>query len=146
MIYEGRSLSPLPTRDAMLPMLSTLVAARQSNQTLAALTRSLPPRFTLSNRLVEMPTARSQEKIDLLRRAPEEEAKVLGLVAVCGGGLSHMDETDGVRMTFASEEIIHLRPSGNAPELRVYVEADTQSRAEELLAVAMNAVACWRTN
>jgi phosphomannomutase len=36
-------------------------------------------------------------------------------------------------MTARNNEVVHFRASGNAPELRVYVEAMTQERAEELL-------------
>lgn len=140
-----RTISPLPTRDAVLPMLCALVAARQSGVTLAELVGTLPPRFTLSDRLVEMPTAQSQTKLEGLRHAPEAEADALGFVTACGD-LIHVDETDGVRMTFSSNEIVHLRPSGNAPELRVYVEADTQARAAELLKIGLSAVAAWRHN
>jgi phosphomannomutase len=50
------------------------------------------------------------------------------------GPIAKLDYTDGVRMTFASGEVIHFRPSGNADELRVYAVADTESRAEELAA------------
>jgi len=39
---------------------------------------------------------------------------------------------DGLRITFANGEIVHLRPSGNAPELRCYAEADNQERAAAL--------------
>lgn len=60
------------------------------------------------------------------------------------GTLKHIDQTDGLRMTFESGDIIHLRPSGNAPELRVYVEADTPERADTLLALGMSRVAKWR--
>ncbi|MDF3625661.1 hypothetical protein [Brytella acorum] len=74
---------------------------------------------------------------------PPPGVLALGLVDVCGE-LIHLDETDGVRMTFARNEIVHLRPSGNAPELRVYVEADTPARAAELLAVGLDGVASWR--
>ena len=38
-------------------------------------------------------------------------------------------------MTFDSEEIIHLRPSGNAPELRCYTEAASGARATEAASV-----------
>lgn len=137
------TLSALPTRDAMLPMLCALVSARQSGRTLAGLVGTLPARFTLSDRLIEMPTAVSQAKIEALRQAPAAGVLALGLVDVCGE-LIHLDETDGVRMTFARNEIVHLRPSGNAPELRVYVEADTPARAAELLAVGLDGVASWR--
>jgi phosphomannomutase len=39
---------------------------------------------------------------------------------------------DGVQAGFASGDIAHLRPSGNAPELRLYAFSDTQRRAERI--------------
>ncbi|WP_336945281.1 phosphomannomutase [Asaia sp. HN010] len=140
---EGRTIPSLPTRDAVLPMLCALVSARQFGSTLGALIRKLPPRFTMSDRLAEIPTVISQAKIEKLRSAPEKVAESLGFLTACGP-LSHVDETDGVRMTFKSGENIHLRPSGNAPELRIYVEADTQERAEHLLATGLAAVSSWK--
>ena len=41
-----------------------------------------------------------------------------------------MDYTDGVRILFANGEVAHVRPSGNADELRIYAVADTQRRAD----------------
>ncbi|EHY9076612.1 phosphomannomutase, partial [Salmonella enterica] len=35
----------------------------------------------------------------------------------------------GFRITIDNNNIIHLRPSGNAPELRCYAEADSQEGA-----------------
>jgi hypothetical protein len=43
-----------------------------------------------------------------------------------------LDRTDGLRITFENGEIVHLRPSGNAPELRCYTEAASEARAQEL--------------
>ncbi len=43
-----------------------------------------------------------------------------------------IDQTDGLRITLVNGEIVHLRPSGNAPELRCYAEAASQARASEL--------------
>ena len=41
-----------------------------------------------------------------------------------------IDLTDGLRVSFRSGVILHLRPSGNAPELRCYAEAgDTETAA-----------------
>ncbi|MCE5361343.1 MAG: phosphomannomutase, partial [Acidithiobacillus sp.] len=54
------------------------------------------------------------------------------------------DLTDGVRMRSAADEILHLRPSGNAPELRCYVEAASAERAEQLLQAAMQQLHAWR--
>lgn len=41
---------------------------------------------------------------------------------------------DGIRITFETGDISHLRPSGNAPEFRNYGEAATRVRAEEIVA------------
>jgi phosphomannomutase len=34
-------------------------------------------------------------------------------------------------MTFEGSDVVHLRPSGNAPEFRCYTESSTEERAEE---------------
>ena len=140
---EGRTLDALPTRDAVLPMLCALVTAKAQKQDLSSLVATLPPRFTVSDRLKDMPTTLSQKHLEALRAAPQQGVANLGLTTACGV-LCGVDETDGVRMSFASGEIVHLRPSGNAPELRVYVEADSIPRAETLLAQTLQAVGAWR--
>jgi len=142
-VRDGKVLTALPTRDSVLPMLCALVDAKAHGGDLAALVAELPPRYTMSDRLVEMPTARSQAKLAVLRADPVKGAEALGFVSACGK-LERVDETDGLRMSFASGDIIHLRPSGNAPELRVYVEADSIARAEALLKLGMSAVGAWR--
>jgi phosphomannomutase len=48
-----------------------------------------------------------------------------------------LNRTDGLRITFANEEVIHLRPSGNAPEFRCYAEAKTDERARAITADAL---------
>ena len=40
-----------------------------------------------------------------------------------------LDYTDGLRMGFDQGDVIHLRPSGNADEFRVYAVSNAQSRA-----------------
>jgi phosphomannomutase len=53
-------------------------------------------------------------------------------------------------MIFDSDEVIHLRPSGNAPEFRCYNEAATAARVAELniacmkILAAMNPQACTK--
>jgi phosphomannomutase len=49
------------------------------------------------------------------------------------GGVSQLDTTDGLRVIFQNGEVIHLRASGNAPELRCYVESAELKRAKQLL-------------
>ena len=53
-------------------------------------------------------------------------------VALAGTVLGQ-DQTDGLRLFLENEEIVHFRPSGNAPELRCYAEAASQPRAEQLV-------------
>jgi len=55
---------------------------------------------------------------------------------ICGA-VASLNRTDGLRIIFANEEIIHLRPSGNAPEFRCYAEAGTDERAREITASAL---------
>ena len=62
---------------------------------------------------------------------------------ICGEVMS-VDTTDGLRTTFANGEIIHLRPSGNAPELRCYNEAHTHTRVSEINQACMRVLASWR--
>jgi phosphomannomutase len=48
--------------------------------------------------------------------------------------LSRLNYTDGVRIIFTNGDVAHVRPSGNADELRIYSVADTQTRADEIVA------------
>ena len=44
---------------------------------------------------------------------------------------------DGVRFYFDSGDIAHIRPSGNAPQLRFYAVANSQQRAEQMVRDAL---------
>jgi phosphomannomutase len=50
------------------------------------------------------------------------------------GPIARLNYTDGVRITFESGEVAHMRPSGNADELRIYAVADSLARAEAITA------------
>lgn len=52
------------------------------------------------------------------------------------GGITRIDYTDGVRVSFQGGDIAHLRPSGNAPQLRIYAVSDTRERADAIVALA----------
>jgi phosphomannomutase len=62
---------------------------------------------------------------------------------VCGE-VKSVDTTDGLRATFANGEIVHLRPSGNAPELRCYNEAHSRERVGEINQACMRILSDWR--
>ena len=139
---EGRILPALPTRDAVLPILSVLVDARRRGVTLSMLQAQLPARYTFSERLENYPTAESQALIAHLEQG-SEAAILVRLTAMFGalaGEADGIDRTDGLRIHFAGGDIIHLRPSGNAPELRCYTESDNAQRAATLNEQALKLV------
>lgn len=130
---NGHTLRALPTRDAVLPILSLLLLARSKQKTLSQLVTTLPPRFTASGLLKNCPVERSQA---ILARYSEPD-DTANRHALAGdftglGEVIGLDRTDGVRATFANGEIVHLRPSGNAPEFRCYNEAASEARVHEL--------------
>lgn len=126
---SGRNLAALPTRDAVLPMLALLAMAGERGVPLSALSADLPARFTASDRLQNFPTERSRALLAEWQAQPERLVEVLGL----SSAVAHIDTTDGLRMTLESGDIVHLRPSGNAPELRCYAEASAEAQAEKLV-------------
>lgn len=122
-------LLPLMTRDCLLPILAPLLRARQTNQPLSALVEALPPRFTAADRLVGIsPDASAPFLASLTNDAPARHSYFKDI-----GQEVSVDLTDGLRVTFETGEIVHLRPSGNAPEFRCYTEAETSERAKQLL-------------
>lgn len=125
---NGKTIKALPTRDALLPAVVLLAAAAEVK--LSAQVASLPARFTASDRIQNIPTSSSQA---LLAQASADSSELLGLLDMSEKPLHAINTTDGLRMTFSDGEIVHLRPSGNAPELRCYAEADTTERASALV-------------
>lgn len=125
----GRDLPALPTRDAVVVHLALLLSAQQKRLALSDLVAQLPARFTASDRDVSFAKARSAALLDKLRSLTRAQMKdAFGL-----GEVEKVDETDGMRLTFLGGEIVHLRPSGNAPELRCYAEGTSQERAAQLV-------------
>ncbi len=137
---EGRPLSALPTRDAVLPIVAALVAARPGR--VAEAVAALPPRVTFSERIQNFPTADSKALLAWLDQgdATAQLARMTHYFGALAGEAQRIDLTDGLRVTFADGDIIHLRPSGNAPELRCYTEADDAARAQQLNAEALAVV------
>ena len=139
-VRNGNTLKALPTRDALLPQLAVLVQAKDELTGVEDLSKKLPKRFTASDRVKEFPTEKSRAKV------AEIAEKNLGtsLFGPIAGKVVETDSTDGYRMTFDKGDIIHLRPSGNAPELRCYVESDTPTRAEELKGQVLALMQSWK--
>ena len=47
-------------------------------------------------------------------------------------GIARLNYIDGLRIIFSNGDVAHVRPSGNADELRIYTVADTEIRANEI--------------
>lgn len=130
------ALPPLMTRDALLPLVAPLSLAKAAGG-LARLITSEPARFTAADRLQEVPTERSLALVKSFDDSAEKRAEFL---AAFDGVEVATDRTDGLRMTLVDGRIVHLRPSGNAPELRLYVEADSVAEADKTLATGLSAL------
>jgi phosphomannomutase len=128
-LRHGHRLGPLPTRDAVLPIVALLCAAKERELKMSELSHDLPKRFTASDRLQNFATLKS---IGLIARLKAETRLMGDLLAPGAGPVTAVDETDGLRATFTSGDIVHLRPSGNAPELRCYAESSSAQHARAL--------------
>lgn len=131
-------LAALPTRDAVLPALALLAMARQRGVKLSALSAHLPKRYTASDRIQNYAPSASRE---LLAKLQQDDTAYQSIWGTELGSIQHSDLTDGLRLTFANGEIVHLRPSGNAPELRCYAEADSMERAQALVTQTLHIIA-----
>lgn len=125
---NGVNLSALPTRDALLPALAVLAMA--GNGTISSLVAQLPAIFTASDRIQDFAKERSLALIAQGIASPKDFLTQLSLGQFEARSI---DTTDGLRMTLSNGDIVHLRPSGNAPELRCYAESDSIEKAMALV-------------
>jgi phosphomannomutase len=145
-VREGKRLPALPTRDAVIVAVAILAAAKAAGKRVSRLAADLPLRFTYSDRIKDFPTELSASHLAELDSG-DEAADRRALEAVFGahfGPIAALDRTDGLRITFQNGDIAHLRPSGNAPELRAYTEAASAERARDMNAICMDILARWR--
>jgi phosphomannomutase len=145
---NGAILQPLLTRDAGLPILGVLFAAEQKGLSVVDLFARLPKRFSRAALLKHFPRATALKIVARFSppggQSPVSAGAAIGkdlalffTPAMGFGSITHLDYTDGVRILFANGEVAHVRPSGNADELRIYAVADTQSRADAIAAMGV---------
>jgi phosphomannomutase len=124
-------LRALPTRDAVLPIVAVLVNAAERKVPVSQLFAELPQRATRAGLLDEFPVETSKAILAKLDRAAIERY-FDGF-----GSVSRIETIDGVRIYFDNGDIAHLRPSGNAPQFRIYTVSDTQARADQMVELAV---------
>jgi phosphomannomutase len=134
-VGNGFELTPLPTRDAILPVIAALGLAAAEKISVAELVARLPLQVAVADRLQNVPAERSGPFLERLQADGDFAAEVFAPHAI-----ADVNAIDGVQFHLTTGETVHFRASGNAPELRSYVEAGSAERAAELLAWSMKAL------
>lgn len=134
-LLNNKILKALPTRDAVLPAIMLLCAAQ--NRAISSLVSKLPKRFTHSDRIQNFMTEKSSV---IMAQGKQNPAELLEKLGFDNTDIECVDETDGLRITLSDGLIVHLRPSGNAPELRCYGEADSYFEACQYVNMSLNGI------
>ncbi|CAH7142204.1 Phosphomannomutase [Vibrio chagasii] len=122
---NGKTLKALPTRDAVLPALMLLAAGKNG---ISQLVDALPQRVTDSDRIQNFATEKS---LKILADGQANPELLLAKLGFDSAAIKNVDFTDGLRLTLDNNDVIHLRPSGNAPELRCYSESTSITSAKK---------------
>ena len=169
-------LHPLPTRDALLPILAVMYAAAEQGTTLSELFDRLPRWYGRADLIDDFPRDASRRILAYFRPALEGvqwlefgsgrillrnlTERVIGEWSLDGpegrafdrrrralegvfthargfGEIERINVQDGIRCYFRNGDIAHIRPSGNAPQLRIYAHSRTQARADEIAEMAV---------
>lgn len=135
----GSTLAALPTRDSFLPILATLYLRASERKPLSAIAASFHLPIAAADRLENFPAEASAALMAHLRADEQNLADWLKPI----GAVSNVSDIDGLRVTLEDGRIIHLRPSGNAPEMRCYVEARDEEMAQQLLRQGLELARKW---
>jgi phosphomannomutase len=147
-------LAALPTRDSTLPILANLFAAVREGVDLPTLWSRLPARFGRSGLLDHVPVetsraivARLVPPVDAVEVSIEnagapwqtvrETLERVFTPALGFDAIVRINVLDGTRVYFKNGDVAHVRPSGNAPQLRIYANSDSQKRADEIVELGL---------
>lgn len=130
-IYSrGKSIKALRTRDSLLPLLLVTTFAEERNLKISELVKTLPHRFTSSSLVKPYSCEKAQSALKFLEI--QNESFYLENIDQSLKNLEEINVLDGVRVQFSNRDIIHFRPSGNAPEFRIYTESNSKEKALNL--------------
>jgi len=122
-------LRRLPTRDSVLPAVAALVQAKDQGVRLSEMVATLPSRFMKADRVKEVPADRSAPFLRAIETSQSFRSSFSPLIAEP----ESISTVDGVRMAFANGDTVHFRQSGNAPEMRIYIETDSAEKTDRIL-------------
>ena len=126
---NGCTLTALPTRDSILPIVCVLSEIVREGRQLKDIVSSMGFASAASTRIEHVSPDRLSKFLVALRCDPVFVSHFFSQL----GSVEALDQTDGVRFLMRNGETVHFRASGNAPELRIYVEAASLERAASLL-------------
>ncbi|PDV85668.1 phosphomannomutase [Rhizobium sp. H4] len=132
-------LRALPTRDCFVPILATLSLAASRRQLLSVIAASHHLPFAAADRLENFPVETSARLMAYLRSGSASLTAFLQPI----GEVGSFSDIDGLRVTLTDRRITHFRPSGNAPEMRCYVEAESAAAAAALLQTSLERIRWW---
>jgi phosphomannomutase len=133
---NGKKLLALPTRDALLPILATIALSIEEQTPLSTLVENLPDRFTYSSSIKGIPTDKSMAILANWEKYKSDLVEIYGQIV-------DVNLLDGLRLTFANGDIVHFRPSKNAPEFRDYTDSETYERAKDISDKAIELIKKW---
>lgn len=136
---NGHDLAPLPTRDSLMPILAVLALAATEEKPLSLIAAGFALPAAASDRLENFPVETSAALMAELRSGAGPLAAFLAPIGVP----QKVSDIDGLRVTLEDRSVIHLRPSGNAPEMRCYVEAADEAAAVRLLTAGLQRIRDW---
>jgi phosphomannomutase len=128
----GHEIPALPTRDSALPILALLSRLGDPAFDLRALRQFHRFRPARSDRIENYPA----EAADALLAEAAGSASFRSAVLSGMRDVTFADRIDGICLQAGPGTRLRLRQSGNAPELRLYAEAETDAAAERLIAFA----------
>jgi phosphomannomutase len=126
-------LKRLPTRDAILPVIAVLAEVAGRGISVQELVGELPVRVMKADRLKDVRPEDGRQLVEDLARSADLRARFDASLA----RPQTIDTTDGTRLTTEAGDVIHFRPSGNAPELRCYVETASKEKTGATLSLMM---------
>jgi len=122
-------LRRLPTRDSVLPAVAVLMQAKDQGVRLSQIVATLPSRFMKADRVKEVPADRAAPFLRAIETSQSFRSSFSPLIAEP----ESISTVDGVRMAFANGDTVHFRQSGNAPEMRIYIETDSAEKTDRML-------------
>lgn len=135
----NKALIRLPTRDSFLPILATLFLTKQQGKPLSEIAADFHLPAAAAGRVENYAVETSSALMEHLRASSENLSTFFAPI----GDIESVSDIDGLRITLVGRSIVHLRPSGNAPEMRCYVEAEDEASASTLLDRGLSLIRNW---